>query len=444
MPYTLPTLAQAQAALASRLLDPGFVHWTAAELTVYLREALRTWQAWTAHWRDQGSFELAMLTPFFDLPTVLPTLRAYTVTTWEIVTDLQYALLEPAAPGGTWTGTDQFTLAQLAAAIQRRRDQFLQSTGAVLTRSLTPYAAPPASGRLDLDEAVLTVRRAAWRPDATQLLAPLLRNDEWAGTHFGPTWLQSTQPPFSYAVSVTPPITLQLMPPTALAGTLDLVSVNKGAAIDPLVSSLLGVPDDWAWVVKYGALADVLSQDGLAFDPGRASYCEQRWQQGMQQAKTASVVLAARINGVTCRMDALSNADSYSPLWQLLAGPPDTLLTAGHNLLASWPMAGGGGPYTATLDVVRNAPLPVSGASVLQIGQDVYDVILDYAQHLALFKEGVDQLQQSVPLLERMVDAAGITLRLQQATQPSRTPLLSQTRHDEHAKPRDVDSVPVQ
>lgn len=442
MPYTLPTLAQAQTALASRLLDPGFVHWTAAELAVYLREALRTWQAWTAQWRDQGSFVLAAATPFFDLPTVLPTLRAYTVTTWEIVTDLQYALLEPPAAGGTWTGTDQFTLAQLAAAVQRRRDQFLHSTGAVLTRSLTAYT-PPASGRIDLGEAVLSVRHVAWRPTATQLLSPLLRNDEWAGTHFGPAWLQSTQPPFAYSTSVTPPITLQLMPPTTLAGTLDLVSVNKGAAIDPLVSAPLGVPDDWAWVVKYGALADVLSQDGLAFDPGRASYCEQRWQQGVQQAKTAAVILAARINGVTCRMDSVANADSYSTGWQLVSGPPQVLLTAGHNLLASWPVADAAITYTATLDVVRNAPIPAVAGDILQISQDVYDVILDYAQHLASFKEGVDQLQLAAPLLERMVTAAGITLRIQQAAQPSRRPLLSQTAHDEHAKPREVDSVPV-
>ena len=443
MPYTQPTLADAQNALAARLLDPGFVHWTAPELALYLREALRTWQAWTSHWRDQGSFELTMLQPFFDLPTVLPALRGYTLTTWDLVTDLQYALLEPPAAGGTWTGTDQFTLAQLAAAIQRRRDQFFLLTGAVLTRTLTNYPAPPASGRIDLDEGVLAARRAAWRPDATQLLQPLMRTDEWAGTHFAPAWLQSTQPPSTFSVTTVPPITLQLIPPTTLAGTLDLIAITKGPTIDPLVVAPLGIPDDWVWVVKYGALADLLNEDGLALDPLRASYCEQRWQQGIDAAKTAAVVLTGRINGVTCRIDSLASADSYDPLWQLLANVPGGLLTAGHNLLASWPMAGGGGPYTATLDVVRNAPMPAGGASVLQLSADLYDAILDYAQHLALFKEGPEQLQQSVQLLERAVTAAGIRLRIQQAKQPSRGPLLAQTKHDEHAKARELDPVPI-
>src|SRR5262245_51909760 len=102
------------------------VHWSGDELAAYLREALRTWNAWTAHFRDQGSFQTVMAEPFYDLPTELPTLRGYTVTNWALVADLQYALMEPPAPGGTWTGTDQFTLEQLSNAIQRRRDQFLR------------------------------------------------------------------------------------------------------------------------------------------------------------------------------------------------------------------------------------------------------------------------------------------------------------------------------
>src|SRR5262245_8812169 len=125
MPYTQPTLVQARAALASRLNDPGMVQWVSNELDGYLREALRTWNAWTLTFRDQGSFVTTLAEPFYDLPTQLPLLRAYTVTNWDLVTDLQYALIEPAAPGGTWTGTEQFSLDQLSVAIQRRRDQFL-------------------------------------------------------------------------------------------------------------------------------------------------------------------------------------------------------------------------------------------------------------------------------------------------------------------------------
>ena len=443
MPFTTPTLAEAKTALAARLFDPNRVRWVGAELTLYIQEALRTWNAWTAYWRDSATFNTVMLQAFYDLPTVIPTLRGQTLTTWNLVTDLQYALLEPAAAGGTWTGTAQFDLDVLSAAIQRRRDQFLRETGAVLTRTETNYPAPPASGKLDLDEAVLIVRRAAWRPTATQLLQPLIRTTNWAADHYAPTtWLTSTQAPSAYATSDVPPITLQIIPPATADGTLDLVSINKGATIDPLVAAPLGVPDDFAWVIKYGALADLLQEDVQALDPQRAQYCEMRWQQGVEMAKRASVVIAGRINDAPCLVNSLNEADRYSPLWQLLAGVPNQLLTAGQTLLATWPPANSNA-HTVTLDVVRNAPVPSIGTDILQISADVYDSILDIAQHTALFKEGPGTLELAQALIDRAARAAGVELKLQQAKQPERRPALQQTRTDEYATARELDSVPI-
>lgn len=295
MPYTAPTFAQAKAALASRLNDTGMVHWTDEELGVYLVEALRTWGAWTAHWRDRGSFQTQQGEAFYDLPTALPTLRGQTVTNWDVIRSIQYKLIEPPTPSA-WSGTEQFSLDQIIAAVQRRRDLFLQETGGVLTRTTTVQT-PPASGRIPLDETVLTVRRAGWRPTATQLMLPLIRSDEWGASHFSPRWTASVRPPTSYSVSVTPPLTMQLIPPgNGAEGTLDLLSVSRGTSItDPLTEVPLGIPNDFAWVVEYGALWDVLSGDGLALDSQRAKYCENRWIQGIEMAKKAAVVMDAGV-----------------------------------------------------------------------------------------------------------------------------------------------------
>lgn len=442
MPYTQPTLTQATQALAVRLQDPDMTRWVEAELIVYLREALRTWNAWTAHFRDSGSFTLTMLQTFFDLPTELPTLRGYSVTNWELIADLQYALLEPAAAGGTWTGTDQFDLDTLTAAIQRRRDQFLRETGAVWNQFDTAFAAN-ASGRFELAENITSVRHADWTVDLTGIRIPLARTDEWAGNNFRPTWVTPAAQPRWFSVSATPPLFVQVMPPPLTDGRLSGLSINSGPAIDPLVSSLLGVPDDWCWVIKYGALADLLQQDGLALDPQRAAYCEQRWRQGIDQAMSAPVVLTGRINGAVRTLASISDADNFSPLWSLLGGIPRQLLTGGHNLVGSWPPAGGGGPYIATVDVVRNAPVPVLLTDILQIGQDVYDTILDYAQHLALFKEGPGQLELAMALVNRASAAAQIDLGLQQAKQPSRGPLLNQQNQEQHAEPLGEEPVPI-
>lgn len=439
MPYTAPTLTQARTALAGRLNDQAQVRWIADELDRYIREALRTWNAWTLHFRDQGSFPTVASQAFYDLPTEIAALRGQTLTSEDLVTDLQYALLE--APnglnGGVWAGTDQFDLDQLTTALQRRRDQFLRETGSVLTQAVTNVAAPATSGRLDLAEAVFNVRRAAWTTTATGILYPLLRTDEWAANNYSPAWPQSSQPPTSYSVSVTPPITLQLIPPATGAGDLDLVSIDAGVALPTTPSAVLGVPDDYAWVIKYGALADLLSGDGLALDAPRAAYCEERWRQGVEHASTAAVVLAGRLTDLTqspaaevpVRITSLSDADRYSPTWQRTPGTPIRILLAGQTLVALLPPPDAT-VRTITLDLVRNAPVPTAGGDILQISQDVYDTILDLAQHTALFKEGPGQVEQAMALLGRVAKAAGVDLHLQQASQPDRGQLIGQTEQD--------------
>ncbi len=435
MPYTAPTLLQARVALSERLNDQAQVRWVAAELDDYIRESIRTWNAWTLQWRDQGTFSTVASQAFYDLPTELPTLRGQTLTSENLVTDIQHALVENPVGlnGGVWAGTDQFDLDQITNAIQRRRDQFLRETGSVLTRT-TPASTPPASGRIDLDEAVLNVRRAAWTNTATGILYPLLRTDEWAANNYNPPWPQSTQPPTAYSVSVTPPITLQLIPPASGAGTLDLVSVDTGVSIPTNPSALLGIPNDYVWVLKYGVLADLLSGDGLALDPQRAVYCQARWDQGIAHASESAVVLAGRITDdaaaeVPVRVTSLSDADRYDPTWQRTPGTAKRVLLAGHTLVALLPPPDST-IRTVTLDLVRNAPVPSAPGDVLQISQDIYDTILDLAQHTALFKEGPGQVELAMALLTRVAKAAEIDLKLQQASTPDRSQLIGQTQQD--------------
>ena len=447
MPYSQPTLAQTATALASRLNDPANVRWVLPELHGYIREALRWWNACTSHFRAQDGWSTVIGEPFYDLTLTLPSLRGQSVTNWQVIADLQYALLEPAAAGGTWTGTDQFTLDQLSTAVQRRRDQFLRETGAIVTRTLLAQfiVSPPIfSGRIDLDEAMLIVRRAAWRVTSTQTLLPLLRTDDWAANAYAPAWTTAAGRQRAYTTSVTPPLQLQIIDAPQADGTLDLLTINAGAPVVSATDLSLGIPDDFAWVVKFGALADLLQGDGLALDPHRAAYCEARWQEGLRLARTTPVVLAARIDDLPCTIGAVSDADVYSPTWQLVTGVPKKVLLSGQNLVAIWPPPGGtGGPWAITLDVVRNAPVPALTGDILQISQDVYDTILDYSQHLALFKEGPGQLELATALYDRAARAAGIDHRLQQATQPARVPLFGQQPQDRRGASPEQRDVPA-
>jgi hypothetical protein len=419
--------------LAARLVDVNNVRWTKVELEIYLREALQTWNALTEHTHETGTFETSGTTAFYDLSQVIATIRGYTITDQQLISSMLYTLLEPPqnpSAWGTWSGSQQFSLADLASALQYRRDQFLRETGAILTRQLLTIA-PPPDGRILLPEAVIEPRRAAWlsTPDAKS--TPLLRDDEWGYDHFGLEWMQTpTRPPETFSVGTSPPLVMQVSPPPQDTGTLDLVSINRGAVLTPATGpTLLGIPDDWTWVVKFGALADVLSKDGLSQDLGRAAYFESRFRHGVKLAQIAGVVLTARINNIPCLIDALSDVDTYFPTWQTTPGNLARILTAGHNLVAVVPPPGplpGGEPWAVTVDVVANALVPESFYADLQIGPEVYDIILDYAEHLALIKDGPAMVDQTQPLLDRFLRAAGVTLAIERNTVPERQAMRTQ------------------
>ena len=58
-------------------------------------------------------------------------LRSYNVTDLQLLTEIEYQLIEPPS-GATWTGSEMFTVQDILTALQRRRDQFLNETGTSL------------------------------------------------------------------------------------------------------------------------------------------------------------------------------------------------------------------------------------------------------------------------------------------------------------------------
>lgn len=444
------TLTDAIALLALRLQDSGLVHWTALELTRYLVEAVRTWQALTSNTIEQGSFFTATNAPFYDIPTVLPALRAYTLRDRDLILDIEYALMEPPTPTA-WTGTPQFILNDLVVALEHRRDRFLYETGMIVNRFLMTVLSPPASGRIAFDPSIMTIRRVAYQNTLTGATYPLSRDDEWSLQSFLRTWpaqtaLPATRDPQVYSVGLTPPLTLQVGPPLSSPGVLDLLVISRTGVggqttpcLDPNNGSgiFLGVPDDWAWVVKFGALAELLNQQGVTYDPQRAGYCESRWRHGLSLARTASTVLAARINGQPISLDSVPNFDSYRRSWQRTSGVPTAGGLAGNNLVALTPVPTGAG-HTVTLDLVRNMPVPAVGADCVGMEGEALDALLDYAQHLALFKEGPEQLRGSMDLLDRFFRFAGVTTGIGWASSINFPALANQTRSDERFLPRQI------
>jgi len=440
MIYGYLTFGQAKIQLAARLNDPTKVFWQDAELGIYLTEALRTWNALTAFWRGDFAFPTVASTRWYDLTAVANTLRPYTVTDVDLYTSMEYSLLEPPT-GATWSGSLQFDATDLLNAVQRRRDEMLSTVGCTLTRSTVGAVA----GRITLADNVIDIRRVAYLPNSPGVAAPMYADDTWAEQSFNrgyttapagtpgtpSTWLASTEPPISFDVDAPP----------AYAGFYELLTVNAGTALSLATPSTLSMPDDWTHVLRWGALADLLSQESYSRDPLRAAYCEQRYLLGLKLLFDAPALLAARIGNAPLQVDAVKSADYYRVGWEAeAAGTPDAALTAGLNLVALAPVPDAG-PYSLTATVVENAPVPSADGDSFQVSRDDLQVVLDYAQHLAAFKEGGAEFSATIPLFQGFLRQAALyNSKLAQMGEFT-VPLLGQAQREARLNPTLADTV---
>lgn len=297
-------------------------------------------------------------------------------------------------------------MADVVNALQHRRDQFNYETGLILSRS-TPSMPAPTNNKITLDDSITDLRRVAWRDTAGATNYTLRRSDNWNASAFKVGWNATSGIPSTYSVIMTLPTVVQVMPIPSLAATLDIVTVNAGAALDVTTGVKLGIPDDFAWVVKWGALADLLGRDGQSRDPARADYCEKRWRDGIELAKLTASTLYAEIGSTSTFITSLNNLDTFNFNWQNTSGTPTLIGQAGWNLLALAPVPTGS--TTITLDVVRNMSVPSSGSDQIQVGREHLDVILDYAEHLACFKMGGAEFMATMPHYERLMRVAMLT-----------------------------------
>lgn len=392
--YSYATYADALSALASRLYDPSFQQWTQAELLGYLYESLRTWNALSCFWRAEMVFTPQQNVWWYDLRTQPATIIPYTMTQQEIIQQVENHLLEPPTPD-KWSGSSQFSLGDLTQALQRRQDDTLGTTACTITRS-TPDA--PINTRVPLGDNIIDIRRVAWLPTpgfgySNKILR---QSDMWASRAFDShymvdapeppsTWMQNTEPPPSFDADRVPPVT----------GVYDVLSVNSGENWIPGTDGPLSVPDDWSWVMKWGALMDLLSRESNSKDELRAQYCKARYQEGLALLESMPTALAFRMNNVPVALDAVKNGDDFNPAWQSQAGGYPMSAYAFGNLIALGPMPNSSTAYSATVSVVRNAPVV---GPYIQVARDCFDAIIDYAQHLAMFKAGGTEFVATIAL----------------------------------------------
>ena len=401
MAYTHTTFGTLKRALSLRLGDPSRQFWADSELRVLLIESLRTWSSLTKYHRARtGTLSTVSGTAFYDLEVEFSSLLDYTVTDTQVQIDLLYHLLEdPTVP---YTGTDMFTQEDFTEALIRRRNQFLAETRIHLSTSSIAISWGSVSGRMSLTDTIVQIIRADYK-SAADVYSFLYREDEGLLNDYNPTWNSGTTTPYAYSIVASPPVEIQIAPVPAESGTLESLVVTTGATLDPVTGVILGIPDDMAWVVKWGVLSDLLAKEGPSQDLSRSVFCESRYRIGVEVALQHSILVNVQLAGSPITSDPLNDLDKARVNWQNTTGTPDTIATA-SNVIAVSPVPDG--VYAITADVVRPAPIPATDTDNVQVGREHLDTLLDYAEHLASFKLGMSDITRSEPLVKRFYQAA--------------------------------------
>lgn len=402
--YTHAMLSDAQNALAARLYDPLFHQWTQTELTGYIVEALQTWNALTSFWTDELPLTLASGVQWYPLSTLIP----YNTSQLQLITQIENHLLEVPTTTYplTWAGTSQFSMQDILEALTERESETLGETGCTLTRILV--AASTASRRTLLPDTVIDVDRVAWVPSGGGYVnRPLRQSDLYANRAFSAGWCSAApQPPSTFIINSTPPPSFDVDALPPVSGNYEIIVTQSDAPFSATANSNLQVPTDWCWVVKWGALFSLMSREMWAQDPLRMNYALARYREGLQFLNTFPSIFGVRNGNSPLALDALRDADDYNSFWESATPAPPTFAYTSGNLLAFSPAPDQA--YTAYVALITNAPIPSVATDYIQVERDDYDTVLDYAQHLALFKSGGAEFSATIPLYQKFQEKAAL------------------------------------
>ena len=400
--YAWLTFAQAKTQLAQRLaadISTDNAFWKNAELGIRIQQALRQYNILTQTWKTDFQFVNSGPGVWSSLATLAGSPRIRTITDSYCYTDMEYHLLEPPT-AGVWSGTNQFTISDLSQALQRRRDEML-IVSACNDVLVTGIPSTPAVSRILMPDNTLDVPRLRFIPvDATNNAGVTLYRDDAVALEFyeAPLYELPPQMPQTYSLSSEPPLSFDVFPPPNVAGTYEGIVLQSGLPFVPPVPTLIGIPDDLAFVLEYGALGDLFGRESESTDRERADYCTKRYLDGLILMQKTPWIMLGKVNGAAVSVDALASVDRYDVDWDSNpTGFGPVVVTAGMDMLAS--------PVNSSTGVtcLASAPVPVLDTDFIQCSRSSWDAVLDLAQASCLLKEGGAEWKAGLELEQRAI-----------------------------------------
>lgn len=395
------TFGAAKQILANRLADQNFIYWTNQEMGLRIVEALRTFNALCEIWNQPFAFTATNASTWYSTSQMNGSPRIQRVVDTDLYVGMEYDLIEPAT-GATWTGTTQFQFSDLQTALEKRRDEIIQYAGTNVQN--LPFLASAHSRRaLVFPDSTLEPRRVRFFPNSGYgFPVTLSREDTLAFDRFSPQWTQTPDStPGHWSVITGPPLELEVDVAPSAPADYDVISLQCGIPFNPPASTPLNLPDDWSWLPKWAALADLVSRESESTDRQRAEYCLNRYTQGLEVMKQSNWLVSGTIAGAPADTVPLREMDAWQPEWQSNAITWPTLVIAGMDLIGVCPT-----PITTvgvSLILLGNAPVPVMDSDFVQVSRDAFDVIIDYAQHLCAWKMGGEDFSSTMDLYQNFL-----------------------------------------
>lgn len=227
---------------------------------------------WGQYYAGEGFWEAHGLSTSF-IPA-----GTYSKMSCDLLSEIQRHFLEPVIDGGnTWS---LWTVNEVVRFLNERLARFLIETGIIQTMAvlnLTP--APDNVYRFPSD--LQLVRRLSIVGGNK-----LLRIDPQQLDNGYPGWeSQTNATPFAYVEEPQDPLSFRLVYPLSGAISLRLFYTAQPPTITSTCTNL-PLPAAFTPAIKWGIMADMLSKQGEANDPQRATLCESRFDEGVQLAKT--------------------------------------------------------------------------------------------------------------------------------------------------------------
>lgn len=195
------------------------------------------------------------------------------MTDQELLTELQYALVEPPDGGASWP-SEIWTRAEVLDGVNGAIRELCRDTHLSVLRTELPILANAVSVALPVDW--LATAHLVWRA-LSGVRTPLGPVDSFESDLALPSWETAGGLPIGYADLDATTLTLKLVPTPAADGTIELLYIARPALVTGS-GATLPIADEFASGLKYNALSWLLSKVGRLMDPERAAYCDQRYQ----------------------------------------------------------------------------------------------------------------------------------------------------------------------